>query len=58
MQENGLTNVKVLPQENHITDEKLFKQRRAIAKSSLAFSLLTFSNLLSSDDKKLNFLKI
>jgi len=43
--------------ENHITDEKLFKQRRAIIKSSLAFSLLTFSNLLSSDDKKLNFSK-
>ena len=31
--------------ENHVTDEKLFNQRRAIIKSSLAFSLLTFSNL-------------
>ena len=43
--------------ENHVTDEKLFNQRRAIIKSSLAFSLLTFSNLLFSNDKKLIFLK-
>jgi len=43
--------------ENHITDEKLFSQRRAIIKSSLAFSLLTFSNLLFSNDKKLIFSK-
>ena len=32
--------------ESNVTDENLFKQRRAIIKSSLAFSLLTFSNLL------------
>ena len=43
--------------ENHITDEKLFNQRRTIIKSSLAFSLLTFSNLLFSNDKKLIFSK-
>ena len=43
--------------ENHVTDEKLFNQRRAIIKSSLAFSLLTFSNLLFSNDKKLIFSK-
>ena len=43
--------------ESLITDEKLFKQRRAIIKSSLAFSLLTFSNLLFSDNKKLIFSK-
>ena len=43
--------------ENHVTDEKLFNQRRAIIKSSIAFSLLTFSNLLFSNDKKLIFSK-
>ena len=43
--------------ENHVTDEKLFNQRRAIIKSSLAFSLLTFSNILFSNDKKLIFSK-
>ena len=43
--------------ENHVTDEKLFNQRRAIIKSSLAFSLLTFSNLLFSNDKNLIFSK-
>ena len=43
--------------ENHITDEKLFNQRRTIIKSSIAFSLLTFSNLLFSNDKKLIFSK-
>ena len=43
--------------ENYVTDENLFNQRRAIIKSSLAFSLLTFSNLLLSNDKKLIFSK-
>ena len=43
--------------ENHVTDERLFNQRRAIIKSSLAFSLLTFSNILFSNDKKLIFSK-
>ena len=43
--------------ENHVTDEKLFNQRRAIIISSLAFSLLTFSNLLFSNDNKLIFSK-
>ena len=43
--------------ENHVTDEKLFNQRRAIIKSSLAFSLLTFSNLLFSNDNQLIFSK-
>ena len=43
--------------ESNVTDEKLFKQRRAIIKSSLAFSLLTFSNLLFSKNDQLTFAK-
>ena len=43
--------------ENNVTDENLFKQRRAIIKSSLAFSLLTFSNLLFSKNEQLTFAK-
>jgi len=43
--------------ESNITDENLFKQRRAIIKSSLAFSLLTFSNLLFSKNDQLTFAK-
>jgi len=43
--------------ENNVTDENLFKQRRAIIKSSLAFSLLTFSNLLFSKNDQLTFAK-
>ena len=43
--------------ENSVTDENLFKQRRAIIKSSLAFSLLTFSNLLFSKNDQLTFAK-
>ncbi|MEL0280359.1 MAG: protein-methionine-sulfoxide reductase catalytic subunit MsrP [Gammaproteobacteria bacterium] len=43
--------------ESNVTDENLFKQRRAIIKSSLAFSLLTFSNLLFSKNDQLTFAK-
>ena len=43
--------------EENITREKLFKQRRAIIKSSLAFTALTFSNLLFSNNKELSFSK-
>ncbi len=43
--------------ESNVTDENLFKQRRAIIKSSLAFSLLTFSNLLFSKNDQLTFTK-
>ena len=43
--------------ESNVTDENLFKQRRAIIKSSLAFSLLTFSNLLFSKNEQLTFAK-
>ena len=43
--------------ESNVTDENLFKQRRAIIKSSLAFSLLTFSNLLFSKNNQLTFNK-
>jgi sulfoxide reductase catalytic subunit YedY len=43
--------------ESNVTDENLFKQRRAIIKSSLAFSLLTFSNLLFSKNNQLTFTK-
>ena len=43
--------------ESSVTDENLFKQRRAIIKSSLAFSLLTFSNLLFSKNDQLTFAK-
>jgi len=43
--------------ESNITDENLFKQRRAIIKSSRAFSLLTFSNLLFSKNDQLTFAK-
>ncbi len=41
----------------HITSEKLFKQRRAIIKSTLAFAALTFSNSLFSNNKQLSFSK-
>ena len=43
--------------ENNVTDEKLFHQRRAIIKSSIAFSLLTFSNLVFPNTKSLSFSK-
>jgi sulfoxide reductase catalytic subunit YedY len=43
--------------ENNVTDEKLFKQRRAIIKSSIAFTFLTFSNLLYSNSRTLSFSK-
>tara|TARA_Y100000768_G_scaffold383115_1_gene364697 strand:- start:470 stop:1393 length:924 start_codon:yes stop_codon:yes gene_type:complete len=43
--------------EEHITTEKLFKQRRAIIKSTLAFAALTFSNSLFSNNKQLSFSK-
>ena len=43
--------------KDKITKEKLFKQRRAIIKSSLAFTMLTFSNLLLSNNKELSFSK-
>ena len=43
--------------EDNITSESLFKQRRAIIKSSLAFTALTFSNLLFSNTKELSFSK-
>ena len=43
--------------ENNVTNEKLFDQRRAIIKSSLAFSLLTFSSLVFSNTKSLSFSK-
>ena len=43
--------------ESNVTDENLFKQRRVIIKSSLAFSLLTFSNLLFSKNDQLTFAK-
>ncbi len=43
--------------DESITREKLFKQRRAIIKSSLAFTALTFSNLLFSNNKELSFSK-
>ncbi len=43
--------------ESNVTDENLFRQRRAIIKSSLAFSLLTFSNLLFSKNNQLTFTK-
>tara|TARA_Y100000768_G_scaffold375343_1_gene346056 strand:- start:78 stop:1001 length:924 start_codon:yes stop_codon:yes gene_type:complete len=42
---------------DNVTDEKLFKQRRAIIKSSLAFTMLTFSHLLFSNNKELSFSK-
>ena len=43
--------------ENDVTNEKLFHQRRAIIKSSLAFSLLTFSSLVFPNTKPLSFSK-
>ena len=43
--------------ENNVTDEKLFRQRRAIIKSSIAFTFLTFSNLLYSNSRTLSFSK-
>ena len=43
--------------ENDVTNEKLFHQRRAIIKSSLAFSLLTFSSLVFPNTKSLSFSK-
>ena len=43
--------------ENDVTNEKLFHQRRAIIKSSLAFSLLTFSSLVFPNSKPLSFSK-
>ena len=43
--------------ENDVTNEKLFHQRRAIIKSSLAFSLFTFSSLVFPNTKSLSFSK-
>ena len=43
--------------KDNITGENLFKQRRAIIKSSLAFTALTFSNLLFSNSRELSFSK-